>query len=153
MKRIYIFIILFLCVFITVGCGKKETKYDMHLISFSYSYGNYKEGYTDISIIQNDDTASFILSGSSNKIGYIDKEISSIYLNKINDIIKEYEVIDWDGFNKYEDKDNDNEIIFSIHLGYDDGSNYSASGYLNYPKNFDEVHKELLKIFNEIKEQ
>lgn len=149
MRKKYLLIIVLFCAFLTIGCGKKERNYEKHLVSFSYSYGNYKSGLNDYSIIY-DDNIIFTSSSSSNNVPFIEKEVDKDILDKIEKIIKKYNVNDWDGFNKHSDLEDNDEISFSIQLGYDNGDNYSASGYMHYPQNFKKVHNELLNIFEGI---
>ena len=149
MKMKYLLIIFIICSIFFVGCDKKEIKYEKHLISFLYSYGNIKEGSNDISITYNNKVI-YKSSNSANKSPYVEKEIDDSILKQLENIIKKYNVLDWDGFNKYDDIKDNNEIGFSIQIGYDDGSNYNASGYMNYPKNFNKVHKELITLFSQL---
>ena len=146
-KKLIIILVLF-GLFLFTGCEKK-LNYEKHLINLSYSYGDKTSGYIDYNIIVDGDEISYKVYGTLSKSKYITKEIDKTYIDKINKIIEKYDVLDWDGFNKHKDKESD-EIVFSIHLGYDDGSNYSASGYMSYPDNFKTVHKELLKLFDSL---
>ncbi len=149
MKKNMLFIMILFVSIIVVGCGKKETKYEKHLISFSYSYGNVENGLSDYSITLNEENkAIYIVSSSTNEIPYTEKEVDKENFGKINKIINDYDVLDWDGFNKIDNEDD--EICFSIQIGYDDGSNYNASGCGKYPKNFEEAHKALINILNQI---
>lgn len=146
MKETYIFFLLLICSLLVVGCGKKEIDYEKHLISFSYEYGNKEIGFYNYSISFDDNIAHYNISSDTTHIeGEIDKE----YIDRIEKIINKYEVLDWDGFNKQKENKGD-DIAFSLHIGYDNGNNCSATGYKSYPNNFDKVHKELLKLFNEI---
>ena len=151
MNKKFLLIFVLLCIFFTVGCGKKETSFEKHLISFSYSYGNRSEGLYDYSITLNNDKVIYISSSSDNP--YIEKEIEKSILDEIDNIINENDILDWNGYDKYDDLDDEDKLSFSIQIGYDDGSNYNASGYGNYPKHFDKVHKEIITIFNKLNNQ
>ena len=147
MKKAYLLIFLLIGIVFFSGCGKEEVSYEKHLISFSYSYGSINEGISDYSITLNGESVIYLLSTSDD---YIEKELDSSILKDINNIINKYDVSEWDGYNKHDDIEDNDEISFSIQLGFDDGSNYNASGYGNYPKNFDKVHKELINYLNKI---
>ena len=149
MKRIKILITLFVLVVILSGCGNKKINYEKHLISFSYSYGNKDMGFNSYYISDDGSKVNYSLTSTSNSVRNINKEIDKEYIKRITNIIDKYDVLDWDGFNKHKEEES-NKIVFSIELGYDNGDNYSASGYMKYPDNFDKVHSEFIKIFNEL---
>lgn len=150
MKKKYIFVLLLICSLLIVGCGKKEIEYEKHLISFSYDYGNDNQGYHTYNISVNKDNIIYSLSESTSYVRTLEIEIDESYIDRLDKLINKYDILDWDGFNKQKDDKDSDEIAFSIHIGYDNGDNCSATGYRSYPDNFNKVHKELIKIFNEL---
>ena len=120
-KKFLIIMVLFISI-ITIGCGKNKPNYEKHLISFSYSYGTIKEGIYDYSITLEDGLIIYRASASNNEFPYTEKKLEKTNIDSIDEVIKEYDVLDWDGFNKHDKVENNDEISFSIQIGYDDGS-------------------------------
>lgn len=150
MKKRYLFIVLLLSIFLFTSCGKKEpVKYKVHLTGFTYSYGNYTKEYCDYSIISDNKTVTYRAHGKKEYSINIDKEIDYSYMDKLDNLIKENNITDWDGFDKYA-KDIEDGNSFSIQIGYDNGDNYYANGYMIFPDNYNEVHEKIIEFFDSI---
>ena len=86
--------------------------------------------------------------------GIPDEQASTVEVNeefeqKLEEIIKQFEVKKWDGFNK------SNKMVldgnsFSLSIRMEDDNSISASGYMMYPEHYREVREELDNIFNEL---
>ena len=70
-------------------------------------------------------------------------------MDKLDNLIKENNITDWDGFDKYA-KDIEDGNSFSIQIGYDNGDNYYANGYMIFPDNYNEVHEKIIEFFDSI---
>ena len=76
-------------------------------------------------------------------------EVDNDFINKVIDVFDKYEVIKWDGFDRY-DKDVLDGNSFSFNLTTNDGTNIHASGYMEWPDNYKEVREELNNLFNSL---
>ena len=78
-----------------------------------------------------------------------EKEITKKEVKKIENILKQYEVYKWDGFNKSDQNVLDGNS-FDISIILKNGETIRAYGYMKYPNNYREVKNELDNIFMEI---
>ena len=83
--------------------------------------------------------------------GIPDEDITTVYFKeedvlKIKNVLKKYQVYNWDGFRKY-DKNVLDGNTFDFSVSFKDGTNIEANGYMMYPKNYREVKSELDDIF------
>ena len=76
---------------------------------------------------------------------YVSDKVSK----KVEDVLNQYNVAKWDGF-----RGNDPYVLdgdsFSMTLTLKDGTDISASGYMEWPNNYSNVRNELDNIFMEI---
>ena len=68
-------------------------------------------------------------------------------IQKVEDILNKYDVINWNGFNKSDSRVLDGNS-FSFYVKFGDGKSISASGYMMYPKNYRDVKEELNSFFD-----
>ena len=76
-------------------------------------------------------------------------EISPKEINKIEKILKENEIGNWNGFQKT-DKNVLDGNSFSLSIRFTNNDSISASGYMKYPNNYKKVQAELDKFFMDI---
>ena len=76
-------------------------------------------------------------------------EISKDKVKKLENILNEYNVGSWDGFQKY-DKDVLDGHSFSLSIRTFDDTSISASGYMRWPKNYREVRSKLENFFEKL---
>ena len=136
MKKIFIFGLLVISVFLITGCNKSnEIKSD--IVSFKYYYGGYHGGYYKYNISKVEDDIIFTAKGSNGikldgiKLD-IDKKIDKSYLKELSKIINENKIYEWNGFNKH-NKDVQDGYGFSIEVNYENGEVIKANGYMEYP--------------------
>lgn len=151
MKKIIIpfliLLIIVLVLFFKIVFVKKTVIKDIKYLRLSYSNGYAMYAYTIYEIDYMD--GKYILT--TKPYGVPDEEvqkeeISKEDIKKIEDILSNYDVSAWDGFNKTDKNVLDGDS-FSFSLKYDDDRTVSASGYMRYPNNYREVKQELESIF------
>lgn len=74
----------------------------------------------------------------------VDKEITK----KLEAILNKYSVGSWNGFSKSDHNVLDGDS-FSLYLRMKDNNTVEASGYMKWPKNYEEVKGELISFFDE----
>ena len=146
MKKYLLVTLLFLSIGL-VGCGKKDNG---KIIRFFYSYGSYNSGEHVYDIEVKDEKATIKANGYNGIELNLDKEISTSYLEKINNIVKKYDIVSWDKFKKtnYDVLDGDG---FSLIIKFENGKEIAATGYMKYPKDYKKASKEIQKILESIK--
>lgn len=130
---------------------KKETKELGKITNFRLFYTQGYSINSDISYeIECSDKCLALIKpyGISNEDKKI-LEINDEFLSKIEEIIKKYNVLKWDGFNK-SDRDVLDGDSFSFSAKFDDGTTISASGYMMYPDNYRQVRDELDSLFDSL---
>ena len=122
---------------------------NLEYLHFSYSKGYAANSNIIYNIDRKDD--KYICKIKPYGISYEEVkeiEIDKDTLKKIEDIFNKYDVSLWDGFDGTDKYVLDGDS-FSFYLKTKD--NYiSASGYMKWPSNYDNVREELDKIFNEL---
>ena len=152
MKKTFILIFIFvISLFVITGCAKSN-KIESDIISFTYEYGSYNNGYYKYTIFVSveENMVMFTAEGHNGVNLNINKEIDSSYLNQLSDIINDNKIYEWDGFHKSEDDVMDG-YSFKLNIGYKNGETIDASGYMKYPDNYDNCHEALLKFLKSIK--
>ena len=129
-----------------VGCSEKKDS----ITEFKYEFGGgWTTTYT-YEIKKVDNKYSFKATESLKDSETVLKEISKKDVEKLEDIIKKYEIDKWNGFN-----DSDNDIMdgtyFSLDVKYDSGSVIKAYGYMKSPDNYQEAHNALVDFLNGLK--
>lgn len=115
---------------------------------FSYTDGYAMYAYTIYEINYKDD--KYFLTIKPNGVPNEEKQVEEIKkedVKKIEDILNNYNVGFWDGFNKSDQGVLDGNS-FTFTVDYDEDKNIHAYGYMMYPKNYIEVKQELLNIFS-----
>lgn len=149
MKQKVMLIMLIALPIILIGCSK-TSKNESDIVSFSYDYGSFTEGYYKYSITVENDKVLFSAKGLNGINMNINKEIDASYLDNLSEIINDKEIYKWDGFDE-----KDNSILdgysFSLKVEYADETTLKADGYMRYPNNYDEGHKKILEFIETIK--
>ena len=157
MKFLIIFLIIFLItilliIFLKPNNKKQEKIKEIKDIdSFSFYYSNGYAINSDIRYKIECDTECIAtikpygISEEDQKI----VEVSSNIIDKLLDIFNEYEIIKWDGFDRYA-KDVLDGDSFSFYLKTKDGIKINASGYMLWPDNYRLVRDKIDNIFNNI---
>ena len=73
-------------------------------------------------------------------------EVDKEFYDKLESIIKKYNVNSWDGFSG-SNKDVLDGDSFSLYIQYNIGS-VSASGYMKWPKNYREFKSEIMELYD-----
>lgn len=151
MKKIFLFVItLTLVIMIGVSIFNKDKEsYDEDIVNFEYSFGGYPDGYWDYQIYMKNGKTYILAKGINGVDLNIDKEVDNSVLIDIAKIVKEYEIYNWNGFNK---KSNIVDgYTFSLTIKYSDGVQITAYGHEKYPDNYKNIHEVLLKYIESIK--
>lgn len=118
---------------------------DADIQSFNFGYGSWNTIYSTYEIIKNED---YILMKFSDSLGNENNyDISNETLQQIEQLILKRKVYTWDGFDK-EDKYIIDGNSFTLKIEYENGENISASGYMKFPRNYNSVEEEIVKILN-----
>ena len=64
-------------------------------------------------------------------------------LERLNEIILSYEIYKWNGYYKSDSLIYDGHS-FSLYVRYSDGATIEASGYMEYPENYDSASERLM---------
>jgi len=145
-----IIVLVVVCITLFICFGKKTNKKELknlESLRLNYTNGYAMYAYTTYEIKKEDKYKITI-----KPLGIPDEEaktydISDAEIKKILDVLNKYEVTKWDGFNKT-NKDVLDGDSFSFSAKFEDGTSISAHGYVSYPKNYGDVKKELIEIFN-----
>lgn len=148
MKMKYLIIIVFIIViFLVLFYLRKEKNItNINKVYFTYSTGNYINASVSYELICKD---KCILSFKDDGVSYEDAkeyEVDKKILKEIEIILKQYHVARWNNFHKY-DKNVLDGNSFSFSVSYGNKQGIEASGYMKWPKNYQEVKKELSEIF------
>ena len=84
-------------------------RYDGDIVSFSFHSGSYFGGYGEYEIKNEGGELKFSARGYNGKDVNVDKTISGEYLDRIDAVLKKYDVASWDGFNESDDDVMDGE--------------------------------------------
>ena len=74
------------------------------------------------------------------------KGITRQEIEKLEELLKKYQVASWNHFNKY-DKNVLDGNSFSLSIRTSTGKTYSATGYMKWPKNYREVKQAIQDYF------
>ena len=148
---VIVLIILIIIVTIFLRNRKLElTENNIKYIHFSYSTGNMM--YANVSYEVNERDGKYIAKIKPN--GKSEEEAKEIELSnkdmqKIVSTLNKYQISSWNNFHK-----NNKNILdghgFSFELKTKDNKEISASGYMKWPKNYNEIRGMLDTIFNEL---
>ena len=164
MKKVGVIIVVLVLLVIVGGCiywiknhqngiTKKTEITNFEYMHFHYSTGNMMYSYVNYDIDKNED-GKFIAKIKPNDIPDEEAkevEVDEDTLNKVIEVLNEYDVLSWDKFNK-SDKNVLDGNSFSLYMKIDDKNSVEASGYMEWPKNYGNVKGELDDIFKKLYE-
>ena len=118
--------------------------------SFEYSVG-YAMYANEIFELENKDgkyKAKVKLTGVPDEQATI-FDVDEAFEQKLEEIIKQFEVKKWDGFNK------SNKMVldgnsFSLSIRMEDDNSISASGYMKWPKKYGEFKEKVVELFKQL---
>lgn len=159
MKTIYFYIIgiivlVFGCFFL-FKLFRKETINDLDITKIKSFYITYSNGYAinsytryELGINDGKYVAKIKPYGVSEE-DLLEIEVDKSIMDKIEEILKKYEVNKWDGFDKSNQGVLDGDS-FSLSVGLKDNKSIHASGYMMWPDHYRDVVNEISPIFTEI---
>ncbi len=146
MKHLIIIGIIIVSVFLFFFLKKEKNITNINKVYFTYSTGNYMNASVSYELICKD---KCMLSFKDDGVSYEDAreyEVDKKILKEIEVILKQYHVARWDNFHKY-DKNVLDGNSFSFRVCFENDQEIEANGYMKWPKNYQEVKKELNEIF------
>lgn len=153
MKKIFLISIIIIVIIIIIFIIKRKKEVEISKIkyfNFGYSTGNMANAYVSYNIELKD--KKYLVSIKPTGITEeetLKKEISPKEINKIEKILKENKIGNWNGFQKT-DKNVLDGNSFSLSIRFTNNDSITASGYMKYPANYKKVKDELDKIFMDI---
>ena len=138
--------IVLIIVFLFFFLRREKNITNITEVHFSYSTGNYINASVSYELICKD---KCMLSFKDDGVSYENAreyEVDKKILKEIEIILKKYHVARWDNFHKY-DKNVLDGNSFSFRVCFENNQEIEASGYMKWPKNYQEVKKELSEIF------
>lgn len=147
MKHLIIIGIIIVSVFLFFFLKKEKNITNINELTFSYSTGNYMNASVSYELVCKD---KCILSFKDDGVSYEDAkeyEVDKKILKEIEIILKQYHVARWDKFHKF-DKNVLDGNSFSFRVCYENDQEIEANGYMKWPKNYQEVKKELNELFS-----
>lgn len=130
--------------------------YNGQLKSFSFGESYGLGGAVDYILVKQEDGKALLkcnfFGAVSEKDKNIEKTIDAKYLSELEQILRDNNISEWNGFDQSEDGVLDGSG-FSMKIDYDDGSSISAHGYMKYPDNYDKVQDELDAFFKRLMEE
>ena len=149
-KLIIIVFILVLIGGISMFIFKNNNKVkitDIKYLSFYYTQGNVMNSNVKYTLTyENNKYIAEIKPNFKNEEEIKKVEIKKNDIEKIIETLKKYNVNKWNGFNKSDKYVLDGDS-FSLYITFLDNTKLSASGYMMYPKNYNEVKNVLDEIF------
>ena len=149
-KLIIIVFILVLIGGISMFIFKNNNKVkitDIKYLSFYYTQGNVMNSNVKYTLTyENNKYIAEIKPNFKSEEEIKKVEIKKNDIEKIIETLKKYNVNKWNGFNKSDKYVLDGDS-FSLYITFLDNTKLSASGYMMYPKNYNEVKNVLDEIF------
>ena len=76
-------------------------------------------------------------------------EVDAEFDQKLEEIIKEFNIQNWDGFNKSNKMVLDGDS-FSLYILMEEDNSISANGYMKWPKKYKEFKEKIVELFNQV---
>ena len=127
--------------FAASACAPKVQQEPENLIGFSYSYGGYPGGRWEYNIQEKDGKLYLTARGWNGVDLDVNAEIPLSTLAQLESIIDEYDIVNWDGFDKQDSSVSDG-YMFSLECVYSNRT-VVAKGHMNYPPNYNAAHQAL----------
>ena len=147
MKTKKLYLVLLIGLLLIVGCGKKEEiEIKGNVISLAYSYSSTKGQYRDYKVQLIDDNVTLYSYGNDTVSENTTKNVDKKYMDELESLVDKYKIKDWNGFN--EQKNADEGVGFSLEIGFSDGNNITATGFVNYPEGYESFQNEFINFYN-----
>lgn len=160
MKNKYIILIILLVVILLVTivllCSKLLKKVEIKNIkSFSFSYTTGYAMYSNVIYTLKNDKDKTLVSIKPDGISDDEKlelEVDSSFLSDLESILNEYNVGNWNGFDKTDKYVLDGNS-FSLSINMENDKGISAHGYMRWPKDYSLVKEKLNNLFMKVYNQ
>ncbi len=131
--------------------GNEVNTRDGKIISFSYSHGSGEGGFEEYMVFEKDNNVilKYQCMGCFEEEN-VEKKIDAKYLDDLANIINDYKIAKWDGFDQSDDGVLDGDG-FTLRVKYDDEKSIEAHGYMKYPSNYKEVRDVILDKLKEMR--
>ena len=156
MKKMWIIVIIVILIVLSLGSLLlNNKKVDIKINSIKRMHLSYSTGTMKDSNVQYDlyeQQGNYYASVKPNDLSEEETkviEIDSKTLDKIIDLLNEYNVSSWNNFHKFDKNVLDGDS-FSFNLTTQDDKRIEASGYMTYPKDYGKVCGSLDTIFMEL---
>ena len=130
------------------GLKKPKKIENIKTMYFTYTSGYMMNAYTRYELEKRED--GYYVKIKPNGIPEEETQeakVSEDDISKIVQTLNEYKVIKWDKFHKTDQNVLDGDS-FSFNLTTEEGIDISASGYMRWPDNYNEVKSKLVEIFD-----
>lgn len=118
------------------------------ILRYTAGYYAYAEVKYELELKDNTYIASYKMTGIPEN-EKLKKEVNEDTVIEIENILKKYEVSKWNGFNK-----RDNSVLdgnsFSFNYTNKDNQTISASGYMMYPKNYNNLKNDINDLYEKL---
>ena len=136
------------------GCGKKEPITSIRSFTFSYDSSTMMNAYTRYEVSYDKKTGTHTATVKPNGVAEADASVYVVddaFLEKLAAFLHENEVEKWDGFDKTDSHVMDGNG-FHLSVWTHEDVTVRASGYMKWPKNYNEVRDGIARIFAELGE-
>jgi uncharacterized lipoprotein NlpE involved in copper resistance len=148
MKKIIIFVLTIMIALTMLGCENNQ-EIESDIVSFYYSTSGMN-GFTKYNVSVNDDKTIFSYESrcvNCNEHKEINEEISDSYLKELSKLVNDYNIYEWDGFDKNEEGLMDGGS-FKLEIAFKDGKSIKARGYGKSPDNYREAINAIIELFS-----
>ena len=155
MKIKYVIVGLIILLLLTIGASmldifKKDIKIEnIKKLEFDVTNNMSMYGHTTYKLECNDKCIASIKPNGISEDETQEVELTKEQVKEIEDLLNEYHVGKWNGFDKV-DKNVLDGRSFSLYITLEDNTYISAHGYMKYPKNYKEVSYGLNKIIGSL---
>lgn len=158
MKKIIYLICIFVIVVIVlittyyVKNNKKIVFYESPLKEFTFQYneGNSSESYIYYQLKKENNNWIILFESDYGKDDVQKIQVDEEIINKIDSILKKYNIYKWNKFNKTDKHILDGDS-FSLYVKKENNMSISASGYEKWPQNYKEAKLEIDNLFKSYK--
>lgn len=149
MKKTLLMVWLLLPCLLLSGCASYDFAGMTHF-SFYYTTGNF----SNAAVCYQLDLADGVYTVTVKKTGVPDENadvftVDAAFAQRVEKCLTAYKAASWNGFDK-----NDKRVLdgnsFSLHIRNGAGQNFSASGYMRWPRNYSAVKNELDALFMQL---
>ena len=140
-----------MCSLIT-GCFKKKIEIkDTKSFEFGYSVGNYMNGSYLYKLVLKDDNKyyAFYKADGVSEEDMLTKEIDKDKVLELENILNKHNIYKWDGYSK-SDKNVLDGNGFHLYYHRTDREGISASGYMMYPKGYNDFKSDIISFYEEL---